>query len=143
MPYGSTTARAFMLASLLGSAKRAGAPGTLYAALCRQATPGDVSTVLGTEPDSTGDYARVAFTNDDAFWTLDGAGLGTNDVELRWPLATGLYSITGALNQLALYDNTTGGTCWLWVPLSTTITVTGAGDQPVIGPGSLDLTQVA
>lgn len=142
MPYGSTTSRAFVLASILGSAKRAGAPGTLYASLHRQATAGDLSTVLGTEPDATGDYARVAFTNDDAFWTLTGVG-ATNDVELRWPLSTGLYSITGALNQIALWDNTAGGTCWLWLPLSQTITVTGAGDQPVIPAGALNPTQVA
>lgn len=142
MPYGSTTSRAFLLASILGSAKRAGAPGTLYASLHRQATPGDVATVLGTEPDSTGNYARVAFTNDDAFWTLTGVA-ETNDVEIRWPLSTGLWSITSALNQMALWDNTAGGNCWLWLPLTSAITVTGAGDQPVIPAGELDLTQAA
>lgn len=142
MPYGSVTAREFVLGSILGSARRSGAPATLYAALLRQATPGDVATVLGTEPDSSGNYARVAIANEDAFWTITGAD-ATNDVEIRWPAATGLWSITDPMNQLALYDNTSGGTCWLWVPMGTTVTVTGAGDQPVVPAGSLDLTQVA
>ena len=95
---------------------------------------------LGTEPDSTGNYARVAFANDDAAWTF-GTVNAANAAELRFPVASGIYSITDALNQWVLYDNAAGGTVLAFGELTTTITVTGAGDVPVIPAGAVVITE--
>lgn len=140
MPYGSDAVRLRAFKGNFGSSKITGAPATLYVALLRHATT--PATVLGTEPDSTGDYARVAFTNDDTEWTYSANG-GSNTNEIRWPSASGLYSITDPLNQWALYDNNSGGALIAFGELTTTITVTGAGDVPVIPAGSLVLTEAA
>lgn len=141
MPIGNTADRLRALKGIFGSVAVAnlGAAGTHYFALLRSATP---ATVLGTEPDSTGNYARVAVTNADASYTFVAPSL-ENTAEIRWPMASGLYSITLALNQWAIYDNTSGGTLIAFGELTTTITVTGAGDQPVIAAGALDLTMAA
>lgn len=141
MPIGNTTDRLRALKGIFGSVAVAnlGAAGTHYYALLQSGTP---ATVLGTEPDSTGNYARVAVTNADASYTYAAPSL-ENTAEIRWPIASGLYSITTALNQWAIYDNASGGTLIAFGQLSTTITVTGAGDQPVIAAGALDLTMAA
>ena len=135
MPYGSNTGRLLALKGLFGTA----APGgTLHFALLRHAsTP---ATTLGTEPSSVGDYARVALTNVDGSWTF-GAASASNAIEIRWPAASGVYSITDPLNQWAIFDNSVGGDCLLFGALSTPITVTGAGDTPVIAIGDLTITQ--
>lgn len=138
MPWGSASSvREFILKSVFGSNKRTGAPATLYFALYREATT--PATVLGTEPTSTGNYARVGMTNDDALWTISGPDITLN-ADVEWPQATGLYSITSALNQVVLLDSATlgAGTVWAWAELTTTITVTGATDQPRILSGNLD-----
>lgn len=136
MPYGTDAARLRALKANFGTSRMAGAPATVYVALLRHAsTP---ATTLGTEPDSTGDYARVAISNVDAEWTFGAASLENTD-EIRWPSASGTYSITDPLNQWALYDNSSSGTCLAFGELTSTITVTGAGDTPVIPAGSLDI----
>lgn len=137
MPYGTDAVRLRAFKGNFGTSRLAGAPATLYVALARHATT--PATVLGTEPSSTGNYARVAMSNVDAQWTYAAAG-GENTNEIRFPVATGLYSITDPLNQWILYDNSTGGTVVAFGQLTTTITVTGAGDQPVIAAGALDLS---
>lgn len=142
MAWGSATALTFVLESVFTDTKRTGAPATLYVALLRWTTGGTIDDTLGTEPSSTGNYARVALSNSSANWTVSGA-VFTNDVEIRWPTATAQYSITGALNQIALYDAASAGTCWAFCELTTTITVTGSGDTPVIAAGDVDFTQLA
>lgn len=141
MPFGNTTDRLRAMKGVFGTLASVsnGAAGTHYFALLRSATP---ATVLGSEPDSTGNYARVAVANVDASYTYAAPSL-ENTAEIRWPMASGLYSITLALNQWAIYDNASGGTLIAFGELSTTITVTGAGDQPVIAAGALDLTMAA
>lgn len=141
MPFGTNAIRLQALKGVFGtSAVSIGAPGTLYIALLRH--PTTPATVLGTEPDSTGNYARVALSNADVSFAFLAPGLD-NAAEIRWPLTTGLYSITDALNQWAIYDNTAGGNVVAFGQLTTTITVTGAGDSPVIPAGALDLTMAA
>ena len=140
MPYGSDAVRLRAFRAKFGDQKLTGAPATLYAALGRHAT--DPANTLGTEPTSTGGYARVAITNVDAWLTFVANG-GSNAAEIRWPAATGLYSITDPLNQWMLYDNSSGGNLIAFGQLTTTITVTGVGDQPVIPAGSLVLTERA
>lgn len=137
MPWGSDVVRLLSFKAVFGSSKITGAPATLYVALLRHATL--PATTLGTEPDSTGNYARVAVSNVDAEWTYSANG-GSNTDEIRWPAATALYNITDPLNQWALYDNSAGGALIAFGELTTPITVTGAGDQPVIPAGDLDLT---
>lgn len=137
MPYGSNAVRLRAFKGNFGSLKVTGAPTTLYVALLRHATT--PATVLGTEPDSTGAYARVAFTNDDSEWTYTADG-GYNTNERRWPLTSGIYSITDPLNQWAFYDNSSGGNLIAFGALTTTITVTGANDQPLIPAVGLPLT---
>jgi hypothetical protein len=135
MPYGSDAARLKALKGLFGT----DAPdGTVYFALLRHAsTP---ATVLGSEPSSTGDYARVAISNVDASWTYGTASV-SNTNEIRWPSASGVYSITDPLNQWAIYDNSAGGDCLAFGALSAPITVTGAGDVPVISALAWTVTQ--
>ncbi len=141
MPFGTNAIRLQALKGVFGtSAVSIGAPGTLYIALLRH--PTTPATVLGTEPDSTGNYARVALSNANASFVFTAPGLD-NAAEIRWPLTTGLYNITDALNQWAIYDNTAGGNVVAFGQLTTTITVTGAGDSPVIAAGALDLTMAA
>lgn len=142
MPFGSNAERLRALKGVFGTIASVnnGAAGTHYFALLNSATP---ATVLGTEPTSTGNYARVALLNVDASYTFTAPAL-ENTGEIRWPVATGLYS-TGAspLNQWAIYDNSSGGNLIAFGQLSPTITVTGAGDTPVIAAGALDLTMAA
>lgn len=141
MPFGSNAVRLQALKGVFGDgAASIGAPGTLYFALLRH--PTTPATVLGTEPDSTGNYARVAVANDDDSFTFAAPGL-ENTNEIRWPQTTGLYSITDALNQWAIYDNNSGGNLIAFGQLSPTVTVTGAGDEPVIPAGSFDLSMGA
>lgn len=137
MPWGSDAVRLLSFKGVFGDLKISGAPATLYFALLHHAT--DPDTVLGTEPDSTGGYTRVAVSNVDSEWTF-GANGGSNTDEIRWPSSTGLYSITDPLNQWAIYDSNSGGNLIAFGELEDTITVSGAGDQPVIPAGSLVLT---
>jgi hypothetical protein len=140
MAWGSVTARSFLLASVFGSAKRAGAPATLYFALTYEATSPD--TVLGAEPTiGTGSYARVAITNDDALWTITNE-LATNDVAIGWPLSTAAWSLASC-NQWAVFDASTAGTCWAFGELDAAVAVTVAGRTPTLAAGALDLTQNA
>lgn len=142
MPYNDNATRLRAIKANLGTSRLTGAPATVYIALLRQATGGQENVTLGTEPTSTGGYARVAVSNVDAQWTF-----GTVDVkntnEIRWPIASAQYSITAALNQWAIYDNSSGGACLAFGQLTTTITVTGANDVPVISALGLTLTQAA
>lgn len=141
MPFATNASRLQALKGVLGTgAVSIGASGTYYFALLRH--PTDPATVLGTEPTSVGNYARVAVTNADSEWTFS-APSATNTDEIRWPQATDLYSITDPLNQWAIYDNTTGGNPIMFGELTPTITVTGAGDEPVIPAGALTLTMGA
>lgn len=139
MPWGTTTVRGFILASVFGSAKRAGAPATCYFALAYHATP---TLILGTEATiGTGAYARVGIVNDDVLWTIT-AETGTNDVEVRWALASAPYSPT-ALNQWAIFDAATAGNCWAFGALALDLDISVAGRQPVAPAGAIDLTQGA
>lgn len=142
MPYGTDAARLRALKGNFGSAavSALGAPSNLYFALLRN--PTSPATVIGTEPTAAGNYARVAVTNSDAAFTF-GTNTLENAAEIRWPAATGLYSITAALNQWAIYDNSSGGNLIAFGQLSGLVIVTGAGDIPVIAAGALDLTQTA
>ncbi len=136
MPYGDDTARLRALKANLGSSRLTGAPGTVYVALLRSTTP---ASVVGSEPDSTGNYARVAIANTDSEWTF-GTSSARNTNEIRFPAATGLYSITDPLNQWALYDNNSGGGILIFGALNTGVNVTGAGDVPVISAEDLIIT---
>lgn len=140
MPYSNDDMRLRALKANFGSSKLTGAPGTVYLALLREAsTP---ATVLGSEPSGTGGYARVAIPNIDSEWTFGSTSLSNTD-EIRFPTATGVYSIIDPLNQWALYDNNSGGTCLCFGELTSTITVTGSGDVPVIPAGQLSVTEDA
>jgi hypothetical protein len=115
--------------------------GTLYFALFRGDPFG-----AGAEPTSTGGYARVAKTNDETLWGTIGAGdtqVVNNGASgtIAWPMATGLYSITLGLDYWAVFDNSSGGTLLYGGPLTTAITVTGAGDVPRIPAGALTVSQ--
>ena len=140
MPYGSDAARQRALRGNFGDTAPA-PPATLYVALLR-AAEGEEDTTLGTEPDSTGNYARVAVANVAASWSF-GDHEVSNAADIRWPAATAQYSITDPLNQWAIYDNAAGGTLVAFGKLTTTIDVTGANDVPVIAAGVLVLTQAA
>jgi hypothetical protein len=130
----STAARRLTLRAHLGPNKHADALATLYFALFSGDPFG-----AGTEPTSTGGYARVAVTNDGAMWGTIGAGQvsAASLAAVTWPAASGLWSITGPLTYWAVFDNSTGGNLWYGGPLSTTVTITGAGDQARLPAGAL------
>ena len=90
----SPAARRLSLRAHLGPNKHADALGTLYFALFSGDPFG-----AGTEPTSTGNYARVAVANDAAMWGTIAAlqTSVTSAAGVVWPVATGLYSITGPL----------------------------------------------
>lgn len=95
----------------------------------------------GVEPDATGGYAREAVTNDATLWgTISGSAVQVqNAAAIEFAAASGVYSITSALDHWAIFDNNSGGVLWYWGPLSTTITVTGSGDQPRLAIGALTI----
>lgn len=136
----ATAAQRLSVRAHLGPDKHADALGTLHFALFQGNPAG-----AGVEPTSTGGYARKAMTNDAALWGTIAAGQvsATNLIDIAWPSATGLYSITSALNYWAVFDNSAGGALWYYGTLLTTITVTGAGDQPRLPAGALTITQDA
>jgi hypothetical protein len=139
MPHGSgAVARNARLRSEFGADRHSTLSlGTLYFALLR-GNP----NIGGVEPDATGSYARVAATNNGTLWGTITSGMlsVSNAVAIEWPTATALYSITAALDHWAIYDNNSGGVLWYWGPLSTLITVTGAGDVPRLPIGTLTVT---
>ena len=141
MPSLSTPARRLSLRAHLGPDKHADALPTLYFALLTGDPFG-----AGTEPTSTGGYARVAITHDATMWGTIAAGQTSvaSLLAITWPLATGLYS-TGStpLTYWAVYDNASGGNLWYGGPLTAGITVTGANDQPRIPIGALTFSQAA
>jgi hypothetical protein len=141
MAWGSVTAQVFSLASVFGSAKRSGAPTTLYFALLYAASP---ASALGDEPTiGTGSYARVSKTNDDALWTINtGDATMTNAVSVTWPLSTAAWT-EPTLNQWAAFDAATAGTCWAFGELTTTVDVSVAGRVPVAAVGAFDVIQLA
>lgn len=137
MPYGSITARNFVLASWLGSSKRSGAPTTLYFALLSAATP---ETVLGVEGSGNG-YARVAKVNDDALWDITDETAVTA-VEVQWPMSTGeWYDVE--MTQWAVYDASTAGNCWAFGALGGSLDMTVANRVPVAAAGDIVITQGA
>lgn len=135
--------RNLTLKAHFGANKHADALGTLYFALFR----GDPSGA-GVEPSSTGNYARVAKTNDATLWGT----IGSTDVfvqnkgtsgEIAWPVATGLYSITLGMDWWGIFDNSSGGNLRYWGKLTTPIVVSGSGDQPRIPVNTLINNQPA
>lgn len=142
MAWGSVVAQTFSLASVFGSAKRSGAPITLYFALLYEAS--DPTSILGTEPTiGVGSYARVAITNNDALWTINtGDATMTNAVEISWPLSTAAWDVPN-LNQWGVFDAATGGTCWAFDELTNGIAADAAGRRPVAPIGAFDIAQLA
>lgn len=137
MAYGSVTARAHVLASWLGSGKASGAPTTLYFALVYCATP---LTTLGTEA-TGGSYARVGKLNTDSLWNLVDE-VATTLQDVIWPVATASWNAS-PLNQWAVYDTSTSGTCWAFGELDNPIDVTAAGRLPTAVAGAITITQDA
>lgn len=139
MPHGPL-GRSLALRGTYGADKSSVAPATLYFALLDG--PADSG---GTEPDSTGDYARVAKTNDATLWgTISSAATSIATVgDITWPVSTGLWSITDELTHWACYDNSAGGNLISHGALTTTIQITGAGDTARIPAGALTLIQEA
>jgi hypothetical protein len=143
MPSMSTKSRNRTLRSHFGADRHSTlSEPTLYFALFRGDPFG-----AGTEPTSTGGYARVAKANDATLWGT----IGATDVQvvnggasgtIAWPVSTGLYSITLGLDYWAVFDNSSGGTLLYAGPLSTAIIVTGAGDVPRIPAGALTVSQL-
>lgn len=130
--------RNLALRARFGNDKHADALATLHVALFR----GDPGT-SGVEPDATGGYARKAVTNDNALWGAIGSTAVSiaNIIAVEFVASSGVYSITDPLDHWAVFDLSSGGVRWYWGPLSTLITVTGAGDQPRIPIGAWVITQ--
>jgi hypothetical protein len=134
----SPAARRLSLRAHLGPDKHADALGTLYFALFKGDPFG-----AGIEPDSTGNYARAAIANDATLWgTIVALQTSvSNAVAITWPLASGLWSITDPLTHWAVFDNSTGGNLWYAGVLTSTVTVTGANDQPRMPAAAMSITQ--
>jgi hypothetical protein len=143
MPGQSIVDRNIDLQAKFGANHVAAALTTMYFALFRGDPAG-----AGTEPTSTGGYARVAKTNDATLW---GTFVSTDVLAVNkgssgliaFPAATGVYSITLPLDWWAVFDNSSGGVLRYWGQLNPTITVTGAGDVPRLPANSLIANQSA
>lgn len=111
-------------------------PGTFYIALLK----------AGAEPDSSGNYARVAKLNNAALWTDPAFNVPNQrwevatKVEILFPVATALYSLEG-LDGWGIYDNASGGALWWSGTFETPVTISGVGDQIRIPPGLLTIGQ--
>lgn len=136
MPYSGSSICGKILKGIFGSSKTAEFPATWYIALF----DGDPEAG-GVEPNSTGNYARLAVANTDAEFTITGDQV-VNDNNWVWPTSTAGYQ-TGhqTLTYWAAYDNSSGGTRFLsgrvrkaGVPSS--ITVDGTNLIPQINAGS-------
>lgn len=142
MPVMGTPARRLSLRAHFGPDRHADALGTLYVALFSGDPFG-----AGVEPTSAGAYARVAIANDAALWGTVAAGQTSvlNLVAVAWPVASGLWSITSALDYWAVFDNSSGGALWYAGPLGSSgkITITGAGDQARLPASSWSISQGA
>lgn len=130
--------RNLALRARFGDDRHADALDTLYVALFRGAP-----NLGGAEPDATGSYARKAMTNDNTLWGSIGTSAVSisNIIAVEFAVATGVYSITAALDHWGVFDLSSGGVLWYWGPLTTAITVTGAGDQPRLPIGQWTITQ--
>lgn len=130
-------ARNLSLISHFGDDHHGDALGTLYVALFAGDPLG-----IGVEPDATGSYARVAITNDSTLWgSISSSDISvTNQVEVKWPSLTALWS-EDTLTHWAVFDNSTGGDLWYSGELSEPLVVTGAGDTPRFPPGSWTVIQ--
>ena len=134
---GSTVeSRTAALKAQFGADRSTLFPATMYFALLKD----------GVEPNSTGNYARVAKLNDGDLWELPAGDSGTGllsvktKVAILFPVATDPYELPG-LNQWAIYDNNTGGILWYTGTLENPMTISGAGDQIRIPAGALIIGQ--
>jgi hypothetical protein len=133
-----TAARRLSVRSHFGPDKHADALPTLYLALFQGDPFG-----AGVEPTSTGGYARKAIANDGTLWGTVAVGQMqvASLIDVAFVAASGLWSITTALNYWAVFDNSSGGALWYGGPLSPTITITGAGDQARLPAGTWLIAQ--
>lgn len=134
---GSTAdSRLAVLKAQFGADRSVLFPATFYFALLKD----------GVEPDSTGNYARVAKVNNGELWNVPAINNGTQMLEvstkvaIEFPVATDPYQLAG-LNQWAIYDNNTGGVLWYTGTLTNAMTISGAGDQIRIPAGALTIGQ--
>jgi hypothetical protein len=136
MPYSGSTIAGKILKGIFGDDHTAEFPSTWYVALFA----GDPETT-GVEPDSTGNYARLAISNANSEFTISGAQV-SNDNDWVWPTSTTAYQ-TGVriLDHWGLMSASSGGTRYLsgrvrkaGVPSS--INVDGTNLIPQIDAGS-------
>lgn len=110
-------------------------PATYYIALLT-AAPSESGTY--SEANYTG-YSRVAVANNKTNFTTaadDGNATITNQVEIRFPVATGGSS---TVTHVALFDAASGGNMWAYGTLAISKNYT-AGDRPVFEIGALVFT---
>lgn len=136
MPYSGSSIAGKILKAIFGDDHTAEFPSTWYVALFN-----DDPETVGDEPDSTGNYARLAVSNVNTEFTITGAQV-SNDLDWVWPTSTGGYE-TGhqILTHWALMSASSGGTRYLsgrvrkaGVPSS--INVDGTNLTPQIDAGS-------
>jgi hypothetical protein len=134
MPLGSTTAKNWALDACYGSNHSSVWPSTVYVALFN----GNPSSG-GTELTSTGNYARVALTNNSTNFPDASSGFKSNGTDIAFPTSTGAYSASAT--YIGLYDNSAGGNLLDYGALSPTLTVSGASQTPKIPAGALQIGQ--
>lgn len=61
----------------------------------------------------------------------------SNNVDVQYSAASG--DLAAPATHVGLFDASTGGNCWIWVPLASPITV-DSGDAPTIEAGSVQLS---
>lgn len=136
MPYSSTTVCGWLLKAAFRTGHTSDFPSTYYVALFA----GDPEAG-GLEPDSTGNYSRLAVANVDAQFTIS-ADTVTNVADWQWPTSTAGYQAgRQIITHWALYTATTAGTrvCSGQVKkagIPSSITVDGASLVPKILAGA-------
>lgn len=143
MPYSGTSICGKVLKGIFGDDHTAEFPGTWYVAFFA----GDPEAG-GSEPDSTGGYARVAVSNANSEFTIGGDQV-SNDNDWTWPTSTAGYQAGHqVLDYWALYNNSSGGTRFLSgrirkAGIPSFITVDGANLIPQVDAGSWIWKQAA
>lgn len=132
------------MAAAFGSGHHSAFPSTYYLAFFN----GDPDA-SGTEPNSTGNYARLAVTNNDTNWDTPSTGQAENLIDLYWPTSSaGYQSGHQTLTWVGAFDNAAAGNRFWKARIKnsggsdSSILIDGANLTPFIAIGDLVVTQV-
>lgn len=136
----SNTYSNYALDLLLGKNSNTVVADTFYIGLSSTAAT-STSTGAGlTEPViGTNGYARVAFSNQSAWWNAASGRAKTNAAPVMWPVSSGAWLSSTALAYFSIWDAASGGNFIGWGNLSASVTVSAANTVIALPPGSMSI----